>query len=595
MDNISEQLKHASTAELEELLAQIQEMKEKAAAREEAERQKQLQKEREEREHAREVTSMELPLDWENAFAADERAKGLHADNPEDGLMLSLSNLGRVDIEYIAEVTGADCKSVIGALKGTIYQNPDTWEECFYKGWETADQYLSGNLKRKWDAASRANEAYYGYFADNVKAIEAVLPPAVSFRDIYITLGSPWVPPDVIDEFITHLFGLQRVISSDGSPYFYDLSKCWPTRHDEWTGTWEVLSKSRYGKSVAVTQKFGTERVGALYLLEKALNMQTPIVHDTTFPSKVDQMETLAAIEKQQELIRQFQDWVWTDSERTDRLIKIYEERFSCVRTRRYDGSWLRFPTMSPQVSLYPYQKDAVARILFSPNTLLAHEVGAGKTYVMVAAGMEMLRVGMSEKNLYVVPNNLIGQWRTIFLGMYPEANLLCVEPKSFTPKKREGVLQRIRDERFDGIIMAYSCFGLIPLSKSYYMQKMEGEQDIIKRLMLIDEKVTPALRRRKKAVEKAIRELLFVMDSAYDTVYFDQMGITRLFVDEAHNFKNIPIRTNVNNVLGVSGKGSQKCADMLDKVRCVERQNNGGGVVMATGTPITNSLTDIY
>lgn len=548
--------------------------------------------------HVREVTCMDLPLDWENVFNRDVRTQGVHADSISDGLVYSLSNLGRVDIEYISSITGENYKTVIGALKGSIYQNPETWDECFYKGWETSEEYLSGNMMRKWKAAKDANKEYNGYFADNIRAIEKVLPPTVATKDIYVTLGSPWVPADVIDDFIEYLLG-------DWRRYWYSINdeEDFHTKHDELTGTWEIPFKSRYNHDVKVTRTYGTDRINALHILERTLNMKSVAVTDevvcnTNSSGKkrvINQSETILAIEKQNKMIKAFQKWVWEDERRKERLEVIFENNFSCVRRRIFDGSFLRFPDMSPAINLYPYQKDAVARILFTPNTLLAHDVGAGKTYVMIAAAMEMRRMGLSEKNMFVVPNNIVGQWKNIFYAMYPSANILCVEPKSFAPSKRESVLERIRDEDFDGIIIAYSCFEQIPLSKEYYQNQLIDEQELIAEIAGKKNKATSRLKKKQEAVSKALSELAVAMDDLYNGVYFDDLGITRLFVDEAHNFKNVPIETKADKVLGISASGSKKCQDMMDKVRMVQKKNDGAGVVFATGTPITNSITDAF
>lgn len=595
--------------QISEVMSKMQRARDKAKRLEKREKQRKEreEKEREAREaeearevHIREVTSMDLPMDWQNAFNGDSRAEGIHADSIPDGLILSLTNLGRVDIEYIASVTGEDCKTVITTLHGSIYQNPDTWGECFYKGWETAEEYLSGNLLRKLQTARRANSAYNGYFDRNVRAIEKVLPPTVATEDIYITLGSPWVPTDVIDDFIFHLFGEQKRYSI--APGREDhLKNILKVKHDALTGTWEIPLKDRYYHDVATTRTYGTKRLEALHILEKTLNMKTVAVTDevscpTNASGKkrvLNQSETVLALEKQKKLVEAFQSWVWQDEQRKERLETIFENSFSCVRRRIFDGSFLTFPTMSPDVSLYPYQKNAVARILFSPNTLLAHDVGSGKTYVMIAAGMELRRMGLSKKNLYVVPNNIVGQWKSIFLTMYPGANLLCVEPKSFAPQKRQQVLEDIRDWVYDGVIMAYSCFEQIPLSRDYYMADLEEKKAEIYRLATDSNKATSRLEKRRKAITKALSELAVAMTDLYDGVYFDELGVTRLFVDEAHNYKNVPLETKTDKVLGISGGGSKKCQDMLDKVRTVQRQD--GGVVFATGTPITNSVTDAF
>lgn len=575
----------------------IEAKKRQQEERERREREAREAKERKEA-HIREVTSMDLPLDWENAFNQDVRTQGIHADSISDGLIYSLSNLGRVDIEYISSITGENYKTIIGALKGSIYQNPETWDECFYKGWETSEEYLSGNMMRKWKAAKEANKEYNGYFADNIRAIEKVLPPTVATKDIYVTLGSPWVPADVIDDFIEYLLG-------DWRRHWYSINdeEDFHTKHDELTGTWEIPFKSRYNHDVKVTRTYGTDRINALHILERTLNMKSVAVTDevvcnTNSSGKkrvINQSETILAIEKQNKMIKAFQKWVWEDERRKERLEMIFENNFSCVRRRIFDGSFLRFPDMSPAINLYPYQKDAVARILFTPNTLLAHDVGAGKTYVMIAAAMEMRRMGLSEKNMFVVPNNIVGQWKNIFYAMYPSANILCVEPKSFAPSKRESVLERIRDEDFDGIIIAYSCFEQIPLSKEYYQNQLIDEQELIAEIAGKKNKATSRLKKKQEAVSKALSELAASMDDLYNGVYFDDLGITRLFVDEAHNFKNVPIETKADKVLGVSASGSKKCQDMMDKVRMVQKKNDGAGVVFATGTPITNSITDAF
>ena len=584
LTKIIDQLINARTAAIEK-------EREESRARQEAEAKKREEEERARQEaHINQVTSMELPLDWENAFSGDPRAQGLHTDSISDALILSLSNLARVDIEYISSITGRDYKTVIETLKGSIYQNPETWGECFYKGWETAEEYLSGNLVRKWRAAKDADATYKGYFKDNVMAIERVLPKAVATKDIYVTLGSPWVPADIIDDFITHILKLK------GGHYKGTL-------HDELTGSWEIPHKGLYWSHLASTSTYGTPRLEALYILERTLNMKTIAVTDevvclTNRSGKkrvVNQAETVLALEKQRKMISEFQRWVWQDEKRKERLETIFENNFSCVRRRMFDGSFLEFPTMSPNIELYPYQKNAVARILFSPNTLLAHDVGSGKTYVMIAAGMELKRMGLSSKNLYVVPNNIVGQWKNVFKVMYPNAKVLCIEPKDFTVQKREKMLEKIRDTDTDGIIMASSCFELIPLSKSFHMAQLQVAKDTIHRIATDKAKATSGLKKKREAIEKALQELSSTLDDACHTVYFDELGITRLFVDEAHNYKNVPIETKVDRVLGISATGSKKCRDMMDKVRLIQKENNGGGVVMATGTPITNSITDAF
>ena len=606
-ENIADSM---SSNEIDQMINKLTAAKIQAVKREKREykeelRRKALEEIRKEDEHIKEVTSMDLPLDWNNVFDSDERTQGIHADSVSDALVMSLTTLGKVDIEYISSISGTDYKEAIRALKGSIYQNPDTWNECFYKGWETSEEYLSGNLMRKWNAATKANEKYRGYFSENIAAIEKVLPPTVATKDIYVTLGSPWIPADVIDDFIVHLFGKCK-----NNYYYWASKKCkneempedFRTRHDVITGTWEIPEKSRYAHSIAVCHKYGTKRMEALHIIEKTLNMKSIAVMDdvvcqTTKSGKkkvINRQETLAALEKQQYIIKDFQKWIWADKARKERLEIIFENNYGCVRRRIFDGSFLKFPTMSSNVELYPYQKDAVARILFSSNTLLAHDVGSGKTYVMIAAGQELRRMGLSKKNMYVVPNNIVTQWRDIFLTMYPGSKLLCVEPKIFKPEKREEILKRIITDDFDGIIIAYSCFEMIPLSKEYYREALK---DLKKR---IEEEIkktisTSSLKKKLDRTEKELSEASIDLAVSDIGICFDELGITRLFVDEAHNFKNVPIETKITSVLGINSNGSKKCQDMMDKVHMIQRKNDGKGVVMATGTPITNSITDAY
>ncbi|MBO5439440.1 MAG: DEAD/DEAH box helicase family protein [Clostridia bacterium] len=553
----------------------------------EAEEAKRLEDERIE-----EITSMDLPTDFENIWTLDDRAKGVHSESIDNGLILSLCNLGRVDIEYIASITGQEYKTVILALKGSIYQDPDLWGECFYKGWLTSDEYLSGNLIRKLRSAKEANEKYHGYFSDNVTALQEILPPSVATEDIYITLGSPWVPTDIIDDFITHLLGEAiKNLSHTASA----------TKHDEETGIWEIPFKSRYrttrfaGRSMST---YGTRRLEALSIIEKTLNQKTIAIFDEEIDyygkkkKKLNQEETLLAIEKQNLIIKEFQEWVWLDKERSERLQTKYEDRYSATKVRHFDGSFLTFPNLNPEIQLYPYQKNAVARILFTPNTLLAHDVGSGKTYIMIAGGMELRRTGISKKNLYVVPNNLVGQWRDIFLHMYKDAKILTIEPKDFTPAKRYDALKKIRDEDYDGIIIAYSSFEMIPMSFEHRARVVEDEIEVYKRAS--SKLNSDKFAKQRERLQKELFEAHIGKREDTD-IFFDELNINTIFLDEAHNYKNVPLNTQVERVLGISSGGSQKCQDMLEKIYHVQKTNGGRGAVLATGTPITNSVTDAF
>ena len=535
----------------------------------------------------------ELSMDWENPYLSDgERTEDI-IDLP-DALVASLSEKGRVDIEYISARSDLSPREVIEGLGGAIYQNPEKWEENLLFGWETSEEYLSGNLAHKKRAAEAASRKYGGRFDKNVKAIESVLPPSVATAEIYVTLGSPWVPADIIDDFIAHLINSSVYITPPGAS----------VRHDETSGIWEVPYKTRFDftrHSMKCYNKWGTREMNMLAIIESTLNMRT-ISITKTVPSKttksgkatvVDEDETFLALEKQKALTGEFEKWIWRDEERKKRLRSIYDSRYGSIRVRRFDGSFLRFPGLNPEIELYPYQKNAVARIIFTPNTLLAHDVGSGKTYEMIAAAMEMKRMGISKKNLFVVPPTLTGQWAEVFKKMYPKANILSVTNKNFGPSQRQQTLKLIRDGEYDGIIIAYSCFDMIPLSKSYYADSYEEQlkeiEESKKKL-----KSGASLAQKERSLQKAL-ENLEKTEEKENEITFDELKVNTIFLDEAHNYKNVPTDTKITRVPGISRQGSQKCEDMMDKVHLVQRQNGGRGAVFATGTPITNSITDVF
>ncbi len=589
-------LRERAKAEKEaRMLAEQKRLLELATMREAHEMAELEEAQRLEDERIAEITCMDLPSDFENLFVTNQSAPLEHTDDVADALISSLNTLARVDIEYIAAITGLDYKSVIMSLRGSIYQNPLTWGECFYKGWETADEYLSGSLREKLRVATEANEKYKGYFSQNVEALKRVMPKRLATDDIYVTLGSPWLPTSVIDDFITYLLGNISFKYPSGALNCY---------HDEGRGIWEIPVLSRYDGtqySGRCYDTYGTRYMNALVIIEKTLN-QSPVevfdeIPSRTTPGKTEkrlnEAKTLRVLEKQEIIVKAFKDWIWTSPERKAELERIYETRYSSNRVRHFDGSFLTLPGLNPEINLYPYQRNAVARILFTPNTLLAHDVGSGKTYIMIAGAMELRRTGISKKNIFVVPNNLIGQWKQIFLSMYPNANLLCVEPKSFTPKKRIGVLKQIRDEDFDGIIMAYSSFELIPFSKRSQIELLENEIEEYNKAM--SNLYTNRYGRQIKALEKKIEALRASPEVSLGTIFFDELDINTIFIDEAHNYKNVPLHTHTGRVLGISSSGSPKCQDILNKIRFVQRKNGGRGVVLATGTPITNSITDAF
>lgn len=536
---------------------------------------------------------IDLDLSWEglteDSNAADK------AESAQDGYLMCLNRFGSVDINYISNITGLSVDTVISQLKGVIFQNPDTWCEDPMRGWESADEYLSGNILQKWRRAKKAVREYGDRFKINVAALRKSAPDSIDADDIYVTLGSPWVPSTVIDDFIYYLVGF---------PKPKRMSSELAVNHVSELGLWEIPAKNRFDYtrfSVKANSIYGTSRIGMLHILENTLNMKTIAIHDTV-PSKtskkgetrvINETETTRALEKQEKLISEFRSWIFKDEKRKEELYKIYDSRFGKIKQRRFDGSYLKLPYLNPEVRLYPYQKDAVARIITTPNTLLAHDVGSGKTYTMIVAGMEMKRMKISEKNMYVVPNNLTGQWSQMFRHLYPHAKITVVEPKSFKPDKRQAVLERLRDESFDAIIIAYSCFELISLSVSHYTDALSELTQFLTDMrnnVLQKHLIEKKLKSIRGEFEK-IKERL----SKYKLPTFDELGINTLFIDESHNFKNVPIETKITKVLGISSTGSAKCKEMMDKILCVQKQNNGRGVVLATGTPITNSITDAF
>ncbi len=563
-----------------------------------------------------------LSIDWDDLFTDVPKSDGCGEVKMsiEDAFIASLNHRARVDIEYISELSGEDMKTVISTLqaRGAIYQNPLKWQECYYLGFESADEYLSGNILEKINAAKAANEAHQGYFQRNITALRKVLPKRTRAEDIYATIGSPWLPAEIIDQFIVHLLG-------KATCYYYS-KEFLSTKHDVATGSWEIPLKSRYdyGKTRALCNfTYGTRFMNALEIIECTLNQKIPKVYDTNTTRvggktkttrTLNETESILAQEKQKLILEEFSKWVLSAPGRRSKIEKIFNERYGCVVARQYSGAFLALRDLNPKISLYTYQKNAIARILFSPNTLLAHDVGAGKTYIMVAAGHELRRMGISKKNLYVVPNSLTGQWTDAYLELYPDARLLTVTPSQFTPKSREATMRLIRDGDFEAIIMAYSCFDRIALSKDYLIAELEDKKKEIDEALKNPKRQTTALRRRQHTLDEQLKKakgedklpLLpagktqgLIGDGEDDGdggcgIYFEDLGINTLFLDEGHNYKNIKLDTKMQ-LLGVSDTYSSKCESMLKKVHCVQRQNGGRGVVFATGTPITNSVSDVY
>ncbi len=422
------------------------------------------------------------------------------------------------------------------------------------------------------------------------KKVERV-PHEIQYTDIEVSLGAPWISAAIISDFADHIID-------------YDDSRVGRrnlVKYEQVTGSWFVRDKKQYNTS-SVTARFGTARYNALQILEATLNLREINIHDTDgYNVKYNEVETIAVLEKQQLLIEEFKKWVWLDEDRRWEVEEAYNRMFAEFKPRIFDGSSLEFPDMSKDFTLFDYQKDAVQKIISTPNTLLAFDVGAGKTFIMIAAAMELRKRNISRKNMFVVPNNIVGQWEKIFTDLYSQAKLLTVEPKTFKPEMRQKVLSQMQKGDYDGIIIAYSCFEMIPLSEQFVMSEMQKKINIINSALNDLKKSyswkwgsTP-LEQEKNYIKKITSEFLDSFDVTTEEITFDSLEINTLFLDEAHNYKNLPLKTKLKKISGINTKGSMKCMDMMQKVRCVQINNGGRGAVLATGTPLCNSISDTY
>ena len=519
---------------------------------------------------------------------------------PSEALELSLYMRGRVDLRLICANTGLTEAEAYRKLCGLIYYDPD--EDRLV----TSAEYLSGNVLKKLNSAKKhmARELEYGapergFNVDynlNINALNSIMPPFVDAGDIKATIGSPWIPPWVYRDFLIALIGIKP---QGGKKPRLMVEYVRAANH------YIIHGKKNYADYTRARLTYGTETMNAFEIVERMLNSRDVVVYDSSFSPgrampvrRVNKAETLIAQERMRLIEERFSYWLFRDEPRRSRLLEHYNESFGAIRPRIYDGSKLLLPGKNPAIKLQPYQLDAISRIVNSKNTLLAHQVGAGKTYAMAAAAMELRRVGISRRNLFVVPNNILDQWHTEFLKLYPEAKLLVIEPRDFTPSRRQSMLRKIMESDDDAIIMGYGSFSLIPLSKQ------ERERELIDSMAEISESMRNAvyndaymvLNRYSARIERRLQKLWDDEEPAKEgEICFDDLGVDTLFVDEAHNFKNISIVTKHGTLPGLNTKGSKRCDDLMAKVRYTQRRNNGRGVVFATGTPITNSVSDLY
>ena len=510
-------------------------------------------------------------------------------DTASEALALSISEKACVDMHYMAQLSGKSQDELIDELNGVIFLDPTRGN------WQTADEYLSGNVRQKLRQAEAAAVDAPGY-APNVEALRQAQPKDLDASEIEVRLGATWISQDYIQEFMEQTFKPP-----------YNRRNPIQVSYSPSTAEWNISGKSTPSKQdVNAYMTYGTERANAYRILEDTLNLRDVRIYDTVYDADgterrvLNSKETTLAQQKQQAIKDAFQEWIWRDPNRRQTLVQQYNERFNSIRPREYDGSHIRFSGMSPEITLREHQKNAIAHILYGGNTLLAHEVGAGKTFEMVAAVMESKRLGLCQKAMFVVPNHLTEQWASEFLRLYPSANILVTTKKDFGTRNRKKFCARIATGDYDAVIIGHSQFEKIPISKErqeHLLQEQIYEiEDGIRELRAANaERFTiKSLERTKRGLELRLQKLQ-AADRKDDVVTFEQLGIDRLYVDEAHSYKNLFLYTKMRNVAGLSTSDAQKSSDMLLKCRYIDEITDGKGVVFATGTPVSNSMTELF
>ena len=510
-------------------------------------------------------------------------------DTASEALAVSLAEKAAIDFKYMSELSGKDEDTLIDELTGIIFKNPLSEE------WETADAYLSGNVRNKLEAAETfaKNEPMY---AVNVEALKRVQPRELDASEIEVRIGATWIEPRFIKDFMREVFETPEHLLNR------DVIKI---QYSDVTGQWNVKGKNADFGNALVNMTYGTSRRNAYQILEDSLNLKDSRVYDTVIEDGkekrvLNKKETTIAAQKQDAMREAFRDWVFRDMDRRNELVSKYNVLFNSTRPREYDGSHLKFPGMTPDIELKDYQKNAVAHVLYGNNTLLAHCVGAGKTFEMVAAAMESKRLGLCQKSLFVVPNHLTEQWASDFLRLYPGANILAATKKDFQPANRKKFCSRIATGDYDAVIIGHSQFEKIPLSAE--RQTAIIERQIAEITQSIEEiKAEQGERYTIKQMEKMRKTLQTRLDKLNDTsrkddvVTFEQLGVDRLFVDESHYYKNLFLHTKMRNVAGIAQSEAQKSSDMFAKCQYLDELTGGKGITFATGTPISNSMTELY
>ena len=518
-------------------------------------------------------------------------------DTPSEALAVSIGEHGKVDLPYMAELLGTpgEYGRITTELSGVIFKDPAADPTDPEAGWQMADEYLSGDVRAKLRMAQFAAETN-PEFAVNVEALTKAQPRELEASEIDVRLGATWLDPDIIQKFMTETFQI---------PYY--LRHAVKVRYSPYTAEWRVEGKTATGRGdIISSETYGTSRANAYKILEETLNLKDVRIYDTIEdaegkPKRVlNKRETMLAQQKQQVIKDAFANWVWQDPQRRIALVKQYNELFNSTRPREYDGSHIKFVGMNPEITLREHQRNAIAHVLYGGNTLLAHEVGAGKTYEMAASAMEAKRLGLCQKSLFVVPNHLTEQWASEFLNLYPNAKLLVARRKDFETANRKKFCARIATGDYDAVIIGHSQFERIPLS--FERQERIIQEQIYETLAAINELKAHAgenfsikqMEKTRKTLETKL-EKLRSDERKDDVITFEQLGVDRLFVDESHFYKNLFLTTKMRNVAGLSTSEAQKSSDMFGKCRYLDEITGGRGVVFATGTPVSNSMTELY
>ena len=514
-------------------------------------------------------------------------------DTAVEALSVSMGEKACVDLDYMAQLCGKTESEIIQDLHGLIFRDPVS------ENWQTADEYLSGNVRKKLKTAASFAENHPEY-AVNVEYLKQVQPKDLTAGEIDVRLGVNWVEPSIIQQFMIETFR---------TPFYMTNSRRSSriaVEYVEISGEWSIRNKTRDSNNVLATSTYGTKRVSGYRLLEDSLNQRSTKIYDTVHDADgnerrvLNQEETILAQQKQDAIKQAFKDWIFKDPERRNNLVTLYNERFNSIRPREYDGSHLTFPGMNPQISMRPHQKNVVAHILYGQNCLVAHSVGAGKTFACIAAAMESKRLGLCQKSLFAVPNHLLDQWGSDILRLYPNANILVASQKDFQPANRKQFCSRIATGDYDAVVIGHTQFEKIPLSAER-QKKIITEQihDVTDALEIAKEQEGSNFTiKQLEATRKRLKVRLEKLTSGKakdNTVTFEELGVDRLFVDESQNFKNLYTFTKMSNIAGISTTDAQKSSDMYGKCRYIDELTGGRGITFATGTPISNSMTELY